>query len=176
MRKQILFIASVLLLLSCTSNDKPVVIRKESCKAKTTFDCSSVEADRMLSMEIKGMSCVMGCGASIRKELLSTKAVCSVEFDFKDNREYNTAKIAFDKDKITTDELIKLISNIDDKKFTVGKTSSKEYSCPTAQSGTCPSNNTDCHSACKSDSKIKSSESKIEIPNFLNIISRFFTS
>lgn len=176
MRKQILFIASFLLLLSCTSNDKPVVVRKKSCKAKTIFDCSSVEADRMLSMEIKGMSCVMGCGASIRKELLSTKAVCSVEFDFEENREFNTAKIAFDKDKITTDQLVVLISKLDDKKFTVGETSSTEYSCPTASTGSCSFDNTECRSSCKEESKIKSSESKIELPNFLNIISRFFTS
>lgn len=176
MKKQILFIVSVLFLLSCTSNDKPVVIRKESCKAKPVFDCSTVDADRMLSMEIKGMSCLMGCGASIRKELLSTKAVCSVEFDFKEEREFNTAKIAFDKDKITTDELVNLISKLDDKKFTVGKVSSKEFSCPTSQTESCPANGSDCHLSCKEDSKIKSSESNVEIPNFLTLFSRFFTS
>lgn len=176
MRKQVLFIVSVLLLLSCSSNDESVIVRKESHKTNAIFDCSTVEADRMLSMEIKGMSCVMGCGASIRKELLSTKAVCSVEFDFEDNREFNTVKIAFDKDKITTDELVKLISNLDDKKFTIGKTSSKEYSCPTAKAGNCSYNNTECQSTCKEDSKIKSTESRVEIPNFLHIISRFFTS
>lgn len=176
MKKQLLFIAGVLLLLSCTSNNKPTVVRKESCKTKTVFDCSTVEADRMLSMEIKGMSCVMGCGASIRKELLSTKAVCSVEFDFKEDREFNTAKIAFDKDKITTDELVNLISKLDDKKFTVGKISSKEFSCPTSQTGSCPASGSDCQVSCKESSKIKSSESNAEIPNFLTLLSRFFTS
>ena len=174
MRLQITFLVSILFLASCTSSDsKPVRIEKH---VSTVVDnCSTIEADRLLSMEVSGMSCVMGCGASIRKELFGTKAVCSVEFDFKEGRKSNTAKIAFDKDKITVDEIVKLVSKIDDNKFKIGKTSSEDYSCPSTSSES--SSTKSCPSECKKeDCKINTSESKIELPNFLTLLSRFFRS
>ena len=78
-------------------------------------------------MEIEGMTCVMGCGASIRKELYTTKAVSSVEFDFKEDRKINTAKIAFDSAKISIDEMVSIISNMNEKQFSLGKISEEEY-------------------------------------------------
>lgn len=174
MKVQIVFLAGVLFLGSCTSGEKQAV-RVEKHVSKIVSDCSGVDADRMLSMEVSGMSCVMGCGASIRKELFATKAVCTVEFDFKEDRKFNTAKIAFDKDKITVDEIVQLVSKMDDNKFKVGKTSSEDYSCPTSKSDC--SSDVSCPSECKKEvSKINASEANIELPNFLTLLSRFFKS
>lgn len=175
MKKQIIFYFSILLLGACTSEKSPVVVHKEESKTIT----HDVKANRLLSMEIEGMTCVMGCGASIRKELFSTKAVSSVEFDFKKGRKSNTAKIAFDKDKITVDKIVNLISKLNDKQFKIGKTSSKEYNCITSEIK-CPGNymctgDQKC-TRDREDCKIKTSSSKIEIPNFLNLLSRFFSN
>ncbi len=174
MKKQFVFLFSLLLLGACTSEKTPVVLKKVEKPI-----IHSVKANRILSMEVEGMTCVMGCGASIRKELFATKAVCSVEFDFEKGRKSNTAKIAFDKDKITVDKIVELVSKMNEKQFTVGKTSSTEFTCSSSDEK-CSS-----ESKCSSDSKcsdneeeckIKTSTSKIEIPNFLNLISRFFTN
>ena len=175
MNKQILFLFSLMLCGACSSDNSPVITHKESKE----IGPKHLKANRILSIDIEGMTCVMGCGASIRKELFSTNAVSSVEFDFKEGRKSNTAKIAFDKDKITVDKIVELLSKLNEKQFKIGATSSEEYntktsskccpeksSCPTAEN--CASESADC--------KIESSTSKIEMPNFLNLLSRFFVN
>jgi len=175
MNKNILFLVSLLLFGACSSEKTPVSLPKESSKIAP----KDVKSNRLLSIEIEGMTCVMGCGASIRKELFSTNAVSSVEFDFKEGRKANTAKIAFDKNKITVDKIIELLSKLNENQFTVGATSSEEYNTKTSSTcspgkSTCPA---DENSASKSaDCKIESSTSKIEMPNFLNLLSRFFVN
>lgn len=168
MKKIFAIFTSILFLVSCTSEEKSVIVRKEVNKTVT----SDIKANRIVSMEIEGMTCVMGCGASIRKELFATKAVCSVEFDFEEGRKSNIAEIAFNKDKITVDEIVQLVSKLNDKQFKVGKTSSKEFTCSNPESSC--SSNSEC-TGNKEDCKIKTSTTKIGIPNFLNLLSRFFT-
>jgi hypothetical protein len=175
MKKHIVFLFSILLLGACTTEKTPVVNHEKVEKTVT----HNVKANRILSMEIEGMTCVMGCGSSIRKELFATNAVCSVEFDFVEGRKSNTAKIAFDKDKITVDKIVELISTMNEKQFTIGKTSSKEFICPSADEKCSSSSKCSSDKKCskrEEDCKIKTSASKIEIPNFLNLISRFFTN
>ena len=70
-------------IIGCTTEEKPVFIRKES---HTVSKPNKVVSNKIVAMEIEGMTCVMGCGASIRKELYTTEAVSSVEFDFKEGR------------------------------------------------------------------------------------------
>ena len=175
MNKNILFLVSLLLFGACSSEKTPVSLPKESSKIAP----KDVKSNRLLSIEIEGMTCVMGCGASIRKELFSTKAVSSIEFDFKEGRKANTAKIAFDKNKITVDKIIGLLSKLNENQFTIGATSSEEYN--TKTSSTCSPGKSKCpadeNCASKSaDCKIESSTSKIEMPNFLNLLSRFFVN
>jgi hypothetical protein len=114
----------------------------------------------------------MGCGASIRKELYATKAVLSVDFDFEDGRKTNTAKIAFDKDKITVDKMVEIISTMNEKQFTVGKTKSEDYNSKISSSNL--SNEESISTKKETESTIKST-SRIELPNFLDIFSRIST-
>lgn len=86
---------------------------------------TDVVPDRMLTMEVEGMVCEMGCGSSIRKELINLGGVSAVEFDFEEERASNTAKIAFDKDKVSVDEIVKAVSSINKGQFSVGKVSSE---------------------------------------------------
>ncbi len=172
MKKQLVIFIGLVLLASCTS-DKNHVILKEG--TKTVSNCSNIDADRLLNMEILGMTCVKGCGASIKKELFATDAVCSVDFEVEEGKKFNTAKIAFDKNKITVDELVQIVSSINNKQFKIGKTSSEDYSCPSTETS-CTSD-TECPSRCeKEQSKIETTDAKIEIPNFLSLLSRFFTN
>lgn len=171
MVKQILFLISIVAVLAgCNSNEKPVVLRKESHKVVSPQ--SKVQPNRILSINIDGMTCMMGCGASIRKELYQTNAVRSVEFDFEEGRKTNNAKIAFNKDQITVDQIVKILTTMNEKQFTVGEMSSEDY-IDQKSKGT---NSTDEKSSSKSEnSTIKTSESKIEIPNFLDLLSQFIT-
>jgi copper chaperone CopZ len=86
---------------------------------------TDVVPNRVLTMEIEGMVCEMGCGASIRKELVGLGGISTVEFDFEEDRASNTAKIAFDKDQISVDQIVKAVSAINKGQFNVGKYSSE---------------------------------------------------
>lgn len=118
--KHLIFSLMILLVISSCSSDAKV--SNEEAQENAQVD---VVPDRMLTMEIEGMVCEMGCGSSIRKELVGLGGVSAVEFDFEEERASNTAKIAFDKDKVSVDEIVKAIGEINKGQFTVGKVSSE---------------------------------------------------
>lgn len=120
MRSLFISLLSISILASCANKEEKVFLRKESHSVSNTTN--TVKPNSILTMKIDGMTCMMGCGASIRKELYSTKAVKNVEFDFEEGRETNTAKIAFDDSKISQKEMVEIISKMNEKQFTVGET------------------------------------------------------
>lgn len=115
----ILSILSLIFICACSeSNNKQVknAITHQNLDNKKPQE---VSANRLLVAELSGMVCEMGCGGSIRKEMLKTNAVEQCKFDFVTDRKTNTVEIAFDKDKISVDKLISIISNMNDKQFKV---------------------------------------------------------
>ena len=92
--KKIVFVLTTGILLSACSSEQEKV-NTETIEAKTTDVV--VNPNQLLTMEIDGMVCQMGCGGAIRKGLKDTKGVASVEFDFEEERKTNVAKIAYDK-------------------------------------------------------------------------------
>jgi len=80
---------------------------------------TTVVPTALLTLDVKGMSCEMGCGASIRKELLSTKAVDRVKFDFKMGREVNVAEVFYNDSQISAEEITQLVEHINDQQFSV---------------------------------------------------------
>ncbi len=120
MKSLFISLLSISILVSCANKEEKVFLRKESHSASNTT--KSVKPNSILTMKIDGITCMMGCGASIRKELYATKAVKNVDFDFEEGRETNTAKIAFDDSKISQKEMIEIISKMNEKQFTVGET------------------------------------------------------
>ena len=130
MVKNLLVIGIISLsLIACTSSEKSseasTAQGKKSAKTEVPQGPEmNVDANHVLTMELEGMVCSMGCGGSIRKELRATGAVAECDFDFEDERPIDIATIEFDKNKITTDEIVDIVSKINDGQFTVGKTSS----------------------------------------------------
>lgn len=117
MKKLFFGIAIVVLSISTScSSDKATTTVAE----KTATPDEKPIANKELSVEITGMVCEKGCGASIRKELLSTGGVTACSFDFEEGRESNVAKIAFDDSKISEDEIVLAITTLDEHKYTIG--------------------------------------------------------
>ncbi|NRA13135.1 MAG: heavy-metal-associated domain-containing protein [Crocinitomicaceae bacterium] len=110
-----------------TKDDQAKTEKKQEKKKEKEVIKIAVEANRVLTMDLDGMVCSMGCGGSIRKGLNATGAVADCDFDFENDRVTNVATIQFDKDKITADEIVKIVSEINDGQFAVGKTSSEEF-------------------------------------------------
>lgn len=153
-----------LLLFSCSSEPEVIHLRTEKGKKETK---APVAANRVLTMEIEGMTCEMGCGGSIRKELKATGGVARVEFvDFKEGAKVQTAKVSFDTNKITVDEMVNIVSTMNEKQFTVGKTSSEAIDAPTATTTTSTP-------ADSEEDKVKISETTFQMPNLLDILSSF---
>lgn len=90
-------------------------------------DVVTVVPNKLLSLEISGMTCEMGCGSEIRKKLIATGAVERVKFDFKMGREVNKAEISFDNTKISEDKIAEIVSLMNDNQFSVGESTTVDY-------------------------------------------------
>jgi copper chaperone CopZ len=161
-----LFVAfsTVLVLGACSSEPEVIHLRTEKGKKETK---ATIAANRVLTMEIEGMTCEMGCGGSIRKELKATGGVARVEFvDFKEGEKVQTARVSFDTNKITVDEMVKIVSTMNEKQFTVGKTSSETIDAPEATTTSSTPEESE-------DDQVKISETSFQMPNLLDILSSF---
>lgn len=164
----------VSLLISCsTSTDQVADSKEKETETSGTIkesDLVAVNPNRKMTTEIDGMTCVMGCGSSIRKELLNTGAVSRCSFDFKGIDKTSTAMIEFDKDKISADEITDLIKKLNDGQFSLGKVSTEALAAEVPES-------TGTEEASSSDKKLSSinvsTSSGIQLPNFIDLISEF---
>lgn len=161
MKSFALVLSSILILGACSSEPNVVHVRTEKGQKEAK---KQVDANRLMTIEVKGMSCEMGCGGSIRKELKATGGVTRVEFDFVEGEKTQTAKISFDTNKVTEDEMLEIITSMNDKQFTVSKTSSENISAIT----TTPTNS----SPDSEEEKVKITSNSFVLPNLFDILSR----
>lgn len=120
--KHLTLFFSLLFFVSACSTDT------SNAPEASTNNETEVIPDRLLTIQIDGMVCEMGCGGSIRKELTKLAGVSAIEFDFEEERKTNTAKISFDKDKTTVDAIVKAITTLNDGQFKIGEISSESLS------------------------------------------------
>lgn len=149
-------------LFSCNQESEVVHLRTVKGQKK---EVAKVDANRMLTIEIEGMSCEMACGGSIRTNLKATGAVDRVQYDFEDGRTIQTAFISYDDRKITDKEMVKIIETINEKQFTTHKHSSEAIS---KESKTSDSEN----ERAEEESKVAVSEvsPSIELPNLFDLL------
>ena len=123
-----------------------------------------VVPNRILTVEIEGMVCEMGCGGSIRKDLKATGGVSEVTFDYEEDREKNRVAVSYDNQRITEQEMIERLAELNEGQFTVGKTETEEFQ---AESST---EEKESKSSGTSNIDVASS-SGFEIPNLLDLLS-----
>ena len=156
--KRLIYIAAILVVTSACSSDVTI----DEAGTETSAETAVVVPNSILTMEVDGMVCEMGCGGTLRKELKAIGGVSSVEFDFEDERATNVATISFDNNIITVEEMIKAVSSASDGQFTVGETSTKKLETTS--------------SAVESSSSSEKSNVEVvttttEMPNLLDLIS-----
>ena len=104
----------LLLFISCSHTSKEGNLREPQSKV-----CKTVIANSIQEMGVKGMVCQMGCGGSIRKALKETCAVERVEVNYIDTLEEQTIKVYYNKAKISPQQMLHILANVNDKQFTV---------------------------------------------------------
>jgi len=126
---RLLPVVTVAILVACSGEKAEVRIEKgtQSETSENGEQLPDVNADRMLVVELEGMVCEMGCGGSIRKELYASNAVESVSFEFDEEKTVDVARVAYDRDKITADEIVAIISSTNEGQFNVVNTTPEAY-------------------------------------------------
>lgn len=128
MRHIIILSIGISLFFSCTNSEKSALEETRVNKSEDILDeHENVEPTKVLSFEITGMSCEMGCGSAIRKELYKTNAVNQVSFDFKMGRDNNTVYIYYDDTKTSVDKISKILNTMNDKQFEVKMLDNIDY-------------------------------------------------
>jgi copper chaperone CopZ len=158
MKYSFLIVIGLLLTPACSGDADKIHLRTEKGKRHST---NAVSANRSLTVEIKGMMCEMGCGGSIRKELKSTGAVARVQFDFEEERAFNTSVISYDSTRISAADLIKRIQKMNDKQFVIGGFKVEALTSNASDSRTSGGND---------ESNVKMEESNFRLPNLLDIL------
>ncbi|MEJ6777059.1 MAG: hypothetical protein QNK85_07020 [Crocinitomicaceae bacterium] len=128
---------------------------------------AEVHANRILTMEVEGMVCKMGCGGTIRKGLKAMTGISEIQFDFEDDRSSNLATVSFDKNIITADEMVKIVTGLNEGQFKVGSISSESlYETTIIENKITES---------YEESALEMTSSQVAIPNLLDLFSGFFT-
>jgi len=96
---------------SCKKEDKTAenTTNTEAAAPKKEIADENLET---ASFEIEGMTCAMGCAATIEKKLAETEGVKEAKVDF----ESKTATVAFDKTVNNQESLTKLVEGVADGK------------------------------------------------------------
>lgn len=157
-----------LIAVSCGGSGEKKIISVE--KKTVLKEPVHVTPNRELSLHVAGMTCEQGCGGTIRMALKETGAVDRCSFDFKENRDVNTAFITFDKDKITADKIVAIIEKLNDHQFTTSNASTRPLEAMTESSETTPS--ITVTETEKSVKEIGVSATSFELPNLFELFSR----
>lgn len=81
------------------------------------IDNTKISVNEVATLQVEGMSCVMGCGSLIRKKLYETGAVAQCDFDFVTDRKVNTVKVSFNNESLSALEIQNIITKIEESDF-----------------------------------------------------------
>lgn len=157
------FILGIVLITACSDAESPNTETTSKTEKETAV---VVNANRVLTMEVTGMSCEMACGGSIREGLLETNAVARVQFEnFDMEQETNVAKVYFDDTKISIEKIVAIVSKLNNKQFTVGATSDETFSEVTS---CVKESNSNSNSISQPIAEVKSTS--IQLPNLVDLL------
>jgi copper chaperone CopZ len=107
------FLISILLFVfSCSSSSDKVELRRSKLYSEKRADVKEPTSNKLLTLNVSGMSCEHACGGSIRMALKNTHAVSQVSFDFNKENTKNPASIYFDDSKISKSEIIEIVESL----------------------------------------------------------------
>ena len=117
MKIKIILVSLVAIVLSACDQTKS---SKQVLTVKQTQDQKSVvKSNTKITFEVEGMVCKMGCGGSIRKNLLQAGGVERVQVDFVEEAKSQEITVHYDSTLTDVVQLKKRIEQTNDGQFTV---------------------------------------------------------
>jgi len=110
--KNLLFLSFsiVTLLGGCKTTPEQKVITVASSVEEPITNSVSLEEKAYVKMNIEGMTCAIGCAATIEKNLNKTLGIASAKVDF----ESKTAWVVYDATQLDFDQLTKIVKETGD--------------------------------------------------------------
>ncbi len=174
MRTFLKFFFIAILLFSCDFNstkDKEIILRREKIQKPQSLEKECV-SNKILALDVEGMSCEMSCGGSIRVGVMDLGGVERVRFNFVEGEQKQRTFIIYDDNQIKKDNIISKIKTINDQQFSVQEISLKNYT-PELKN-TSPNN-----SAANSNGSVSNQNISIlpelKIPNLIDVLSDFIS-
>ena len=173
MRNLLFGLGLATILFSCSTSTTDVDLTENSDGEKVER-VADVTPNRVLKLDIDGMVCKMGCGGSIRNELKTVEGIGDCNFDFEEDRETDIATIQFDKELISADEIVEIVTEVNDGQFTVGESTTTKIK---SRKDDTVEVETSTESSDEEESTVTmSSGSGFQLPNLLEIFSSLLTS
>lgn len=123
----LLLISTFLLACNSTPKEKVLTATEKNVQEQKAMDAhKSVVPTMVMDATITGMTCTMGCGSTIRKGLYLTGGVAKVEYDFEDEREENEIKIYFDDKKVSQEDIIAAVGELNDGQYQISNPSTSK--------------------------------------------------
>ena len=120
----------ILLLIASCQNDATQVAHIDLKERDVIAEEKKPKADYQCVAKVSGMVCKMGCGATIRKELINLKGVSRVAVDYEEDREEQIISIFYNSSFHDEKEIYAELEKINKGQFTVGTTKSERLNNP----------------------------------------------
>lgn len=86
----------------------------QSSQEQTNAEAVTAVANTSAELEIKGMTCEVGCKKLIEKTVRKTAGIARFDIDF----EHNSAIVEYDSTKIKAEDVVKIINGINNGVYT----------------------------------------------------------
>jgi copper chaperone CopZ len=158
--KQLALLFVLVFLASCSGEPEKIHLRTEKGPRQ---EATPVNANTLMTMEVEGMTCEMGCGGTIRKGLKGTGAVARVRYNWVEGEDVQKAFVSYDSNKVSEKELIDIVSKLNDRQFSVSAHSTMPLE---EETGATPEKSV----SEDTESTLDMSEDGFEFPNLVNIL------
>lgn len=111
-------VAATLLLISGCSPETQTV-NESTFETVVRVTESTGVSKTVANIGIEGMACERACGGSIKKALLNLDGIITAEIKFDADDAVNFAVVEFDEAKISSEEMVKAVSELHKGQFTV---------------------------------------------------------
>ena len=120
--------------------------------------------DTISEFNVTGMTCVHGCGGSIRKGLYEKEMAAQVDIEFNEETGLGNIAVYHNKNGVSSEQIKELIEKLNDGQFEAEYTGSKDYAASEE------SMNSNGSSSSREDATVEVQDRLITFPNITDLL------